>query len=278
MPLPTMTADLERRFGGIARLYGSERAARIREAHVCVIGIGGVGSWSAEALARSGVGAITLIDLDHVAESNVNRQIHALEPEFGRAKVEAMKARIAAINPACAVTAIEEFIDEHNLPQLLGAPHDVVIDAIDNVRAKAALAAWCRRGKRRLVMCGGAGGRTDPTRIAVDDLSRTTGDALLSKVRSRLRRDYGFTREAKKKFGIVAVFSTEPVVMPREAACDIDMPHAEAGPQGLNCAGYGSSACVTAAFGMVGAAQALRLIADGRANARDITNRLPGAD
>ena len=272
-----MTADLERRFGGIARLYGSERAARIRDARVCVIGIGGVGSWTVEALARSGVGSITLIDLDHVAEANVNRQIHALEPDFGRAKVAAMQARIAAINPACSATAIEEFIDEQNLAQLLGTQHDVVIDAIDNVRAKAALAAWCRRGKQRLVMCGGAGGRTDPTRIVVDDLARTSGDALLSKVRGRLRRDYGFTREAKKKFGIVAVFSDEPAIMPRDAACDVDMPHAEAGPQGLNCAGYGSSVCVTAAFGMVAAAEALRLIADGRAMAsgvaRDITAR-----
>ncbi len=276
-----MTADLERRFGGIARLYGDERAARIRDARVCVIGIGGVGSWTAEALARSGVGGITLIDLDHVAESNVNRQIHALEPEFGRAKVDAMQARIAAINPACAVTAIEEFIDEQNLAQLIGSSHDVVIDAIDNVRAKAALAAWCRRGRQRLVMCGGAGGRSDPTRIVVDDLARTTGDALLSKVRARLRRDYGFTREAKKKFGVVAVFSAEPVIMPRDAACDIDTPHADAAPQGLNCAGYGSSVCVTAAFGMVAAAEALRLIADGLTRApgvaHDITARPSGA-
>lgn len=257
-----MTADLERRFGGIARLYGNARAQRIRAARVCVIGIGGVGSWSAEALARCGVGQITLIDLDHVAESNVNRQIHALEPDFGRAKVDAMRSRIAAINPACEVRCVEEFIDEDNPAQLLAPGHDVVIDAIDNVRAKAALAAHCRCGKLPLVMCGAAGGRLDPTRVAVDDLARTSGDALLAKVRARLRRDYGFTREAKKKFGIVAVFSNEPVVMPRLAACDIDAAHPAAGaPQGLNCAGYGSSVCVTSAFGMIAAAQALRAIA-----------------
>lgn len=259
---PIMTADLERRFGGIARLYGVAPAARIRAASVCVIGIGGVGSWSAEALARSGVGRLTLIDLDHIAESNVNRQIHALEPEFGRVKVEAMASRIAAINPSCLVSTIEEFIDEENVAQLLVAPHDVVIDAIDNVRAKAALAAHCRRAKQRLVMCGGAGGRIDPTRLQVDDLARTAGDALLSKVRARLRRDYGFTREPKQKFGIEAVFSTEPIVMPREAACDIGGGHpSSSGPQGLNCAGYGSSVCVTAAFGMAAAALALRCIA-----------------
>lgn len=256
-----MTVDHQRRFGGIARLYGVAQAGHIRAASVCVIGIGGVGSWSAEALARSGVGRITLIDLDHIAESNVNRQIHALEPEFGRAKVEAMASRITAINPACVVDTIEEFIDEENVARLLATPHDVVIDAIDNVRAKAALAAHCRRAKQRLVMCGGAGGRIDPTRVQVDDLARTAGDALLSKVRSRLRRDYGFPRDAGKKFGIEAVFSSEPIVMPREAACDIDAEHESSiGPQGLNCAGYGSSVCVTSAVGMAAAARTLRFI------------------
>lgn len=258
-----MTAvDTQRRFGGIARLYGAAQADRIRCASVCVIGIGGVGSWSAEALVRSGVERITLIDLDHVAESNVNRQIQALEPDFGRAKVEAMAARIAAINPQCRVDTIEEFIDESNVARLLATSYDAVIDAIDNVRAKAALAAHCRRLKQRLIMCGGAGGRTDPTRVRVDDLARTTGDALLAKVRARLRREYGFAREAEKKFGVEAVFSAETIVMAREAACDIDAPHPKsAGLQGLNCAGYGSSVCVTSAFGMAAAARVLRAIA-----------------
>ena len=259
-----MSDDHDRRYAGVARLYGPAPAARLRAAAVCVIGIGGVGSWSAEALARSGVGRLTLIDLDHIAESNVNRQIHALEPEFGRAKVAAMAGRIAAINPGCVVDAVEEFIDESNLTQLLARPHDVVIDAIDNVRAKAALAAHCRRAKLRLVMCGGAGGRSDPTRVQVDDLARSAGDALLAKVRARLRKDYGFTREARKKFGIEAVFSAEPIVMPNAAACDSDAGHESAGaPQGLNCAGYGSSVCVTAAFGMAAAARALRFIVAG---------------
>lgn len=261
-PIAPMTVDHQRRFGGIARLYGAAQAERVCAASVCVIGVGGVGSWSAEALARCGVGRLTLIDLDHIAESNVNRQIHAIEPDFGRAKVDAMASRIAAINPRCVIDPIEQFIDEQNVAQLLAAPHDVVIDAIDNVRAKAALAAHCRRNKQRLVMCGGAGGRRDPTRVQVDDLARSAGDALLSKVRSRLRREHGFTREARKKFGIEAVFSAEPVVMPREAACDIDSgPRSSGALQGLNCAGFGSSVCVTAAFGMAAAARALRLIA-----------------
>ncbi len=259
-----MSDDFDRRFSALARLYGTVAAARIRAAAVCVIGIGGVGSWSAEALARSGVGRLTLIDLDHIAESNVNRQIHALEPDFGRAKVAAMASRIAAINPACAVDAIEEFIDASNLAQLLARPHDMVIDAVDNVRAKAALAAHCRGAGQRLVMCGGAGGRSDPTRVQADDLARTAGDALLAKVRARLRKEYAFTREAGKKFGIEAVFSAEPVVMPVAAACEDDAGHRVAGaPQGLNCAGYGSSVCVTAAFGMAAAARALRVIVAG---------------
>lgn len=254
--------DPERRFGAIARLYGAAAVERIGRASICVVGIGGVGSWSAEALARSGVGSITLIDLDHVAESNLNRQIQAVEQTLGRAKVVAMAERIAAINPQCKLATIEEFIEERNIAELLATAHDVVIDAIDSVRAKVALAVHCRRAKQRLVVCGAAGGRTDPTRVRVDDLARTTGDALLAKVRSRLRREYGFARDARKKFGIEAVFSAEPVVMPRQAACDIDAPHPKAAwPQGLNCAGYGSSVCVTSAFGMAAAARALQAIA-----------------
>ena len=202
--------DYQRRFGGIERLYGAGALLRSAAAHVVVVGIGGVGSWAAEALARSGVGRLTLIDLDHVAESNVNRQIHALQSTFGAAKAGAMKERIAAINPGCVVEAVEEFIDEANVATLI-PPCDAVIDAIDQVRAKAALIAWCRRAGIRIVTTGGAGGRTDPTRIEVMDLSRTTQDALASKVRARLRKDYGFTRDPKKKFGVDCVFSPEPI-------------------------------------------------------------------
>ncbi len=253
----TATAELsDRRFGGVARLYGEEGAQRIAASHVCVIGIGGVGSWAAEALARSAVGAITLIDLDHVSLSNTNRQIHALEGEFGRAKVLAMAERILAINPDCRVQTIEDFISAENLASLLPTC-DCVLDAIDNVRAKAALIAHCRSLGVAVVTTGGAGGRRDPTRITVTDLARTVQDPLASKVRAKLRKEYAFPREPKKKFGVDCVFSVEPIQLPQNATCELDT----RGPQGLNCAGYGSAVTVTASFGLFAAARVLELLA-----------------
>lgn len=253
-----MEADLERRFGGIARLYGAQALQRFRQAHVCVIGIGGVGSWAAEALARSAVGRITLIDLDHIAESNVNRQIHALGDEFGKAKVVAMAERIRAINPACEVICIEEFVAEDNLDDLLARRYDYVLDAIDQTRVKAALIAWCKAHDVNLVTTGSAGGQTDPSRIRVADLSRTIQDPLASRVRALLRKNYNFPRDPKKKFGVECVFSDEPLTYPSaDFACDID----EGGITGLNCAGFGSSVCVTACFGMVAASRVLMRMA-----------------
>lgn len=247
--------QLSRRFGGIDRLYGPGALARLADAHACVIGIGGVGSWAAEALARSGVGRITLIDLDHVAESNINRQVQALDGTLGQAKVTAMKERIAQINPACAVACVEEFVTPENATAIIPVC-DGVIDAIDQVRPKAALVARCRQAGIALVTTGGAGGRTDPTRVRVEDLSRTTQDALASKLRATLRKEHGFPRDPKKKFGLACVYSDEPIRRPQNLACDID----EAGIHGLNCAGYGSSVCVTAAFGLAAAAELLARI------------------
>lgn len=252
--MPAAEIDRARRFGGIDRLYGEGAIDALAGAHVCVIGIGGVGSWAAEALARSGVGRLTLIDLDHVAESNINRQAHALEDTLGMAKVEAMAARILGINPACVVERVEDFLTAENAAALLGG-FDCVIDAIDNVRAKVAIAATCRARRIPLVMAGGAGGKTDPARLVVDDLARTLQDPLLAKVRARLRKEHGFTRDPKKKFGIEAVFSTEPLRYPAVQACAGDAPRA--GPQGLACAGYGSSVAVTASAGLLCAARAL---------------------
>ncbi len=253
--------QVSRRFAGVDRLYGAGALARLAQTHVCIIGIGGVGSWAVEALARSGVGHLTLIDLDHIAESNMNRQIHALESTLGAAKVLAMQARIAQINPACTVTAIDEFIDEDNLATLLPAC-DAVLDAIDNVRAKAALLAHCRRHKQYVITTGGAGGRIDPTRVEVADLSRTVQDVLASKVRAKLRKDYGFPREEKKKFGIACVYSQEPVKKPsrRPTAtdfCPTDVERGVDGGAGLACAGYGSSVAVTASFGFAAAARVI---------------------
>ncbi|HEY3431013.1 MAG TPA: tRNA cyclic N6-threonylcarbamoyladenosine(37) synthase TcdA [Rhodocyclaceae bacterium] len=245
--------DYERRFGGMARLYGPQALARLQAGHVCVIGIGGVGSWAVEALARSGIGKLTLVDLDHVAESNMNRQLHAVEENLGKAKVQAMAERIASINPDCQVVQVDDFITPDNIASLIPAC-DAVIDAIDQVRAKVALAAHCRRHKQWLVTTGGAGGRTDPTRVKVEDLSRTTQDALASKVRASLRKDFGFPRDPKKKFNLPCVYSDEQIIRPQAgAACETD----GQAPRGLNCAGYGSLVTVTAAFGFAAASQAL---------------------
>ncbi len=252
--------DLGRRFGGIARLYGAGLLSRLQSAHVAVVGIGGVGSWAAEGLARSAVGRITLVDLDMVAESNVNRQVHALEGEFGKAKVSAMAQRIQAINPACLVTEIEDFVTPENVDTILAGHFDYVIDAIDQVRSKAAMIDWSKRRGVPLITAGAAGGQIDPTQIRVADLALTIQDPLLARVRSLLRKDYGFTREAKRKFGIPAVFSGEPLRYP-DRAIGCAEPRALSG---LNCAGFGSSVCVTAPFGLLAAGEALRALTGGK--------------
>lgn len=233
-----------RRFGGIARLYGNQALARLGGAHICVIGIGGVGSWAAEALARSGIGRLTLIDLDHVAESNVNRQIHAVEGTLCQAKVLAMKDRVATINPACEVTTIEEFITPDNVADVLPRC-DAVVDAIDQVRAKAALVAHCVARRLPVLVCGGAGGKTDASRLTTSDLALTAHDALLSKLRATLRREYAFPR-GDKKFRVTAIYSTEP-----QASAPAD------GGAGLACAGYGSAMHMTASMGLLAAGCAL---------------------
>lgn len=184
----------DRRFASVARVYGEAGCQRLWQAHVVVVGIGGVGSWAAEALARSGVGRLTLIDLDHVAESNINRQVHALTSTLGAAKVEVMAQRIRDISPDISVHPVDEFIEPGLEEKLIPADADLVIDAIDAVAAKASLIAWCVAHGKPVIACGAAGGRTDPLQLRVEDLSRTTGDALLSAVRARLRRHHGFPR------------------------------------------------------------------------------------
>lgn len=184
----------DRRFASVARVYGEAGCQRLWQSHVVVVGIGGVGSWAAEALARSGVGRLTLIDLDHVAESNINRQVHALTSTLGAAKVEVMAQRIRDISPDISVHPVDEFIEPGQEEKLIPADADLVIDAIDAVAAKASLIAWCVANDKPVIACGAAGGRTDPLQLRVEDLSRTTGDALLSAVRARLRRHHGFPR------------------------------------------------------------------------------------
>ena len=254
-------ADLERRFGGVAKLYGQPALERFCAAHVCVVGVGGVGSWIVEALARSAIGALTLIDLDNVAESNINRQIQALSSTLGQAKIDALAERVALINPFCRVTLIEDFITPDNLGQMIGGRgYDYVIDAIDNARAKAALIAYCRDQRIALITIGGAGGQTDPTRIAVRDLAKTEQEPLLKRVRKLLRLHYGFPRGEKNRFNVDAVFSMEPLRFPE--AGDDAADAGQRGITGINCAGFGSCVVVTASFGMVAAAHLLRKLAD----------------
>jgi tRNA A37 threonylcarbamoyladenosine dehydratase len=237
--------EVERRFGGLDRLYGVVGAQRIRAAHVAVVGVGGVGSWAAEALARSGVGRLTLIDLDHVAESNINRQIHALESTLGQAKVLAMRERIAQINPACTVQCIEEFVEPDNWPGLLPAGVTAVIDACDQIRAKVALAAWAQRSRMLFITVGAAGGKRLAHQVDIEDLSKTTHDPLLAQLRYRLRREHGAARDGRK-IGVACVFSREAVRQP-DASCALE------GDGTLNCSGYGSLVSVTATFGLCAA-------------------------
>jgi tRNA threonylcarbamoyladenosine dehydratase len=244
-------ADLERRFGGLRRLLGDEGYARTRAARIAVVGVGGVGSWVAEALARSGVAALTLIDMDHVAESNVNRQVQATSATLGMAKVQALAARIGDIHPGCAVHAVDEFVTPQNWPALL-LPHavDAVIDACDQLRAKQALAAWALRERKAFVCVGAAGGKQLPQRIEVDDLAHASHDPLLAALRQRLRKSDGAARQGA--IGLRCVFSREPVHLPDQATCAADV------QSNLNCHGYGSSVMVTAAFGLAAASDALQ--------------------
>lgn len=239
--------DFTRRFGGVARLYSATGLANLQATHICIIGIGGVGSWAAEAVARNAVGTITLVDLDNIAESNVNRQLHALDGTFGKAKVTAMAERIKQINPLANVIEIEDFVTPENITILLNQPYSGIVDCIDDAKAKAAIAAFCKAKKIPLVMTGAAGGRLDATRIKLGDLSVVSHDKLLAKVRNLLRRDYGFAKannSKPSKLDVACVYSDEVAIKP-EASCEVS----EAAITGLNCAGYGSSVCVTAPFG-----------------------------
>ena len=255
LPSAEQEADAERRFGGLRRLYGDDGYARIRALRLAVVGVGGVGSWAAEALARSGVAALTLIDLDHVSESNINRQVQALGATLGQAKVQALRERIQDIHPGCNVTCVEEFVDESNWPSLLPAVVDGVIDACDQVRAKAALAAWALRTNTPIVIAGAAGGKRRPHEVQVDDLSLVTHDPLLASLRQRLRKQHGAPRSGA--LGLRCVHSCEAVAPPG----------AGGGTDGsLNCHGYGSSGAVTATFGMVAASLALEFCPSGGSN------------
>ena len=234
------------RFAAVARLYGEKGLLNFKKSHICIIGVGGVGSWIVESLVRSAIGELTLIDFDKIAESNINRQIHALTETLGKAKTDVLAERVAQINPFCRVHCIKEPVTPENAEKLLKiADFDYVIDAIDDIPAKAALIAHCRNTKKPIVTLGGAGGKTDPTKISVCDLNRTKQDPLLAGLRRYLRANYNFPKGAKAKFGVDAVSSVEPLAKPENGS-----------------SGFGTSMAVTASFGLNASAYVLRKLAD----------------
>jgi tRNA threonylcarbamoyladenosine dehydratase len=255
--LATEIADFDaaRRFGGLDRLYGVAGADRIRGSHVMVVGVGGVGSWAVEALARSGVGRITMVDMDHVSESNINRQIHATQLTLGQSKIAAMQDRIALINPECSVQCIDDFVTPENWSSFVPSNVDVVIDACDQVHAKVAMAAWAMRSKKLFISVGAAGGKRLAHLVDIDDLSKTTHDPLLAQLRYRLRKEHAAPREGRK-IGVNCIFSKEAVKQPNKAN-DTD-----SSDNTLNCHGYGSVVSVTATFGQCAAGWALDKLAN----------------
>lgn len=242
-----LAPDLDRRFGGLRRLYGEAGYSAVRSARVGVVGVGGVGSWAVEALARSGIAELTLFDMDHVAESNINRQIQALGATLGKSKGVALRERIADIHPGCDVHLVDDFVSADNWPALLPRKVDVLIDACDQVQAKAAMANWALHKQVAFITVGAAGGKQRPQAVEVDDLAHATHDPLLASLRQRLRQQHGAARSGA--MGVRCVFSREPVAPPADA-CEVD--------GSLNCHGYGSSVVVTASFGFVAAGEALQ--------------------
>lgn len=246
------------RFAGIERLYGAGSVARLASAHVAVVGLGGVGSWAAEALARSGVGGLTLIDADEVCVANANRQLHTLSDTLGRPKVAVMAERLRGINPALRLQSVERFVTPDTLPELLDRGFNLVLDACDAFRVKVEMAAWCRRRKLPLIVCGSAGGRTDPTQVRVRDLSRTEHDALLGMIRRKLRQEFAFPRNPDRYFGVPAVFSLQNVRYPQADGSVCGARPGGAASLKLDCGGgLGAATHVTATFGFVAVGRAL---------------------
>lgn len=262
-----LSEDYRFRFGGIARLYGFDGLLQLARSHVAVIGIGGVGSWDAEALARSGVGEITLVDLDDVCVSNINRQVHALQSSVGQMKTEVMAARLKEISPEIRVHVKHNFLSPNNVDELITHELDYVFDATDSIKAKTAMVVHCRRNKIPIICCGGAGGQVDPTRIAIEDLARTTQDPLLAKIRNNLRRHHNYSRNPKRKFGVECVYSTEQLRYAQQDGSVCLSKPSEGGPAKLDCAsGFGAVASVTSVFAMVAVSRILEKLTKPAAN------------
>ena len=250
--------NFQQRFGGTQRLYGNQQTTLLSQAHFCVVGIGGVGSWVAEALARTAIGEVTLIDLDDICVTNTNRQIHALQNTVGDAKVDAMAERIKQISPDCKVNCIEDFVTPENVSEYLTAQMHYVIDATDSVNAKAAMIAHCKRNKIPVITIGGAGGQTDPTQIKVADLTKTIQDPLAAKLRSQLRRFYRFSTNPKRRFAVDCVFSTEQLRYPQKDGNVCTTKNLQDGSVKLDCnSGFGAAVTVTATFGFVAVSRAI---------------------
>lgn len=249
-PVNAPEDDYSRRFAGTRRLYGERTFALFEQAHVLVAGAGGVGSWAIEALARTGIGRLTLVDMDVLALSNVNRQLPALDGQFGRNKIDVLGERALAINPRLDLRRVDDFLTWDNLPELMKEPPQLVLDCTDDLQAKISLILWCRRRRMPLVVCGAAGGKTDASQLRVSDLAHTERDPLIAKIRRQLRHDYKFPTNPREKFGVACVYSNEAMALPEGAACD----------SGLNCSGYGSAVAVTATMGMLAVSEGLRLM------------------
>ena len=253
-----MTDDYQYRFGGIGRLFGTNALDVLQRAHVCVIGVGGVGSWAVEALARSGIGELTAIDWDDICVTNVNRQLHAVDGEIGRAKVEALADRVKAINAGCRFHECREFFSEASAERILETPYDYVLDAIDSVKPKCLLIAMCRRRRIPVITVGGAGGRVDPTAVQVNDLSRSYDDPLLARVRKKLRQEFGFPRESRHRFRVECVFSPEAILYPQPDGT-VCHQRKTGSKMKLDCeSGYGTASFVTGAFGFAAASRIVR--------------------
>lgn len=251
-------SQFEQRFGGTQRLYGKSETDILKGSHFCIVGIGGVGSWCAEALARTALGKLTLIDLDDICITNTNRQIHALQNTIGQPKVDAMAERIKGINPDSVVNVIEDFVTAENVAEYLSLGFDYVIDATDSVKAKAAMIYYCKRNKIPIITIGGAGGQIDPTQVAVTDLTKTIQDPLAAKLRSELRRFYHFSSNKKRRFGVDCVYSTEQLRYPQTDGKIGQSKNSQSGSAKLDCnSGFGAAVAVTATFGFVAVARAI---------------------
>lgn len=259
----SFSESYQQRFGGIIRLYGTQATQKIANAHALVIGIGGVGSWVAESLARSGVGNISLLDLDDICITNTNRQIHAIKSQIGQSKVATTCKRLQEINPEITIHTIEDFLDKDNIDQYIDQYYTVVIDAIDSTMVKSALIAHCKRHKISIITVGSSGGKKDPTQITHGDLSKTKNDPLLAKVRNNLRRLYNFSRNPKRVFSIEAIYSTEQMTYPNDQGETCQHRGFLSGGEKLDCSGgYGAASMVTASFGLLASTRAIEKIID----------------